>query len=135
MRYARTSNINAYYRANLQQPSDSKIKMLHLPLAKRLAAEYEAQGWTVQREVAGRYGNIDMLAAKDGEQLLVEVKIPNNATALYGAIGQILVYAVDYPDAQLMLAAPCPLEESMLELLAGFGISFYDLRYMLPITR
>ena len=80
-------------------------------LVARVVDRLAALGYTTATEVTGPRGRADLIVcSRTGQLVVVEFKIRDPLKA----IGQLSAYAIDHPDARLVLAIPASLDTEHL---------------------
>jgi len=83
-------------------------------------------GWLVELEAYTSQGRIDILAKKNGETQIIEAKREATSHDAARALGQLLFYAKFHPGASLWFYSPERPDETILSILASYGVSYYE---------
>jgi hypothetical protein len=86
----------------------------------------EEDAWVCRREVGISPVRIDVLATKNQAIRLVEIKNAWDGHACAEALGQLLLSAPAYPQAELRLATPKRPTPDLLRLLALYHVTLLD---------
>jgi len=109
----------------IQEAETKKVteKKLEDALVEQLKSEYE-----IIRQLKTTYGRIDIYAKKDGEEFIFEIKKKPTGPAILRALGQLLAYSQDYPNAKLIFCSNKSLSKKYEELLHCYNIDIHILR-------
>lgn len=80
--------------------------------------------YVVCEEVKSSFGNIDLIATKDNETLLIEIKYNLTTHKMMESLGQLIAYSEDYPNAKLILYSNKDIQETFKSLLRRNKIEF-----------
>ena len=69
-------------------------------------------------------GYIDIVATRQGEKRLIEVKVSSDSHTAAHALGQLLFYSHFHPGSSLWFAAPSHPDLTILSILDQYNISF-----------
>ena len=92
----------------------------------RIQKTLEINQFSVKREVNTRFGRIDLLAQKNVELMIIEAKTRIDSNSISSALGQLLFYGSEYPDASLWIAAPQKINKDAVKLLKKYNVSFME---------
>lgn len=92
----------------------------------RIVSQLQDEGWQVKIEVKTTHGFIDIKAEKLGETRIIEVKVCSDSNAVSHALGQLLFYKADHPQASLFVATPIPLSAQTRKVLKRYQVGFYE---------
>ena len=105
-------------------------------LVRKIIKSLIDKGYEAESELPTRYGHIDIYANTDNHQLspplIIEVKKIKTYISysraniqILTAIGQLLAYSQEYPNAQLILCVDAPLKYKYIPLFEKFNIKYF----------
>ena len=97
---------------------------------KRIQAELVASlkscGWIVERESYTSQGRIDVLATRENDKRIIEVKIKIDSNSMAHALGQLLFYSKFHPGATLWIYTPQKPDLTVMSILNSFGVQYLE---------
>jgi hypothetical protein len=92
----------------------------------RVALALACQGWNVTTEYRTATGRIDILAHKEGQTLIVEVKCESGVNSMAHALGQLLFYKLEWSNAVLCVATPNRPKIAIIKMLESYGVNWLE---------
>lgn len=109
------------YRDSLEN-NDENESTLRDDLARKL----KAQGWTAEKESYTSQGRVDILARRQEEVRIIEIKKRADSNSVAHALGQLLFYSKFHPGATLWFYSPEKPDLTVMSILNSFGVQYLE---------
>jgi len=111
-------NGKPWFRENLRQrpPPASEAQ-----IATKYCGLLEEKGWRIIRNDVSKRGP-DIVAKSERGVIVAECKRSTSLNAIYQALGQLLFYAIDYPNATLQIVTPSPVASEVRSKLSFYNV-------------